>query len=124
MIYVHTNWRMIMKCYSEEQAIGIRLALEKEVLGRPEVSTKKMFDCPGYQAKGELFALLATNGIVVTQLEKSDSEVLSNQHETTFFEADKKTVRSWIKILVEDKRDLDRILPFVRKSYEEALRKE
>ncbi len=95
-----------MKYYSEEHTKDVRLALEEQVLSWPQVTTKKMFGCPCYQVKGKLFAFLVTNGVVVTQLEKSDRETLSDQHKTTFFKAGKKTVLNWIKIPINDKRGL------------------
>ncbi len=112
-----------MKYYSEEDTKDLRLALEEEVLSWPQVSTKKMFGCPCYQAKGKLFVFLVTKGIVITQLEQADREELSRQHQTAFFQAGKKIVKNWVRFSIETKEDLDRIMHFVRKSYEEALRK-
>ena len=112
-----------MKYYSEEVTKDLRLALEEEVLSWSQVSTKKMFGCPCYQAKGKLFVFLVTKGIVITHLEQSDREELSRQRETTFFQAGKKIVQNWVKLSINSKEDLNRIMPFVKKSYEEALRK-
>ncbi len=55
-----------MKLYAEEEARRTRLRFEEEVLDWPEVTTKKMFGCPGYQAAGTLFAILITRGLVMT----------------------------------------------------------
>ena len=57
-----------MKLYSEEEAGRVRLRFEEEVLGWLEVTTKKMFGCPGYQGAGNLFAFLVTQGAVLTKL--------------------------------------------------------
>ena len=59
-------WLIVIKYYSEEETKELRLAIEKEVLNWAHVSTKKMFGCPCYQAKGKLFVFLVTNGIVIT----------------------------------------------------------
>jgi hypothetical protein len=112
-----------MKYYSEQETKELRLALEAEVLNWPHVSTKKMFGCPCYQAKGKLFAFLVTNGVVITQLQQADRDEMSRQHQTSFFQAGKKTVKNWIRLSIKNKKDLDSVMPFVKKSYEEALLK-
>jgi len=55
-----------MKYYSEEDMKDLRRVFEKEVLSWPEVSTKRMFGCPCYQADKRLFAFLVTDGLVIT----------------------------------------------------------
>jgi hypothetical protein len=112
-----------MKYYSEQETKELRLALEAEVLNWPHVSTKKMFGCPCYQAKGKLFAFLVTNGVVITQLQQADRDEMSRQHQTAFFQAGKKTVKNWIRLSIKNKKDSDSVMPFVKKSYEEALLK-
>jgi hypothetical protein len=113
-----------MKYYSEDDTRDLRLALEKEVLNWAHVSTKKMFGCPCYQAKGKLFVFLVTKGIVITQLQPVDREDLASKYKTSFFQAGKKTVKNWIKLSITKREELDNIIPFVRKSYEEALLKQ
>ena len=117
------GWVVIMKYYSEEHTEDLRLAFEEKVLQWPQVTTKKMFGCPCYQGDGKLFAFLVTNGIVITQLPQTDRESLSRYHQTTFFQAGKKAIRNWIRLSTGNKENLDGIMPFVRKSYEAALRK-
>jgi hypothetical protein len=112
-----------MKYYLEKDTKNLRLAFEQKVLHWPQVGTKKMFGCPCYRVNGKLFAFLVTNGIVITQLDEADREVLSRQHQTTAFQAGKKTVRNWARLSIKNKRDLNRVMPFVRKSYESAWRK-
>ena len=112
-----------MKYYSEEDMENLRIRFEAKVLFWPQVSTKKMFGCPSYQVNGRLFAFLVTNGVVITQLVLANRETLSRQHSTTCFQAGKKTVRHWLQVSIKHQRDLDRLMPFVRKSYESALQK-
>jgi len=112
-----------MKYYSEEDTKDLRLALEKEVLSWAQVSKKKMFGCPCYQAKGILFVFLVTKGIVITQLQPDEREELSSQHQTSFFQAGKKTVKNWKRLSIKNREELDKVMPFVRKSYEKALLK-
>ncbi len=113
-----------MKYYSDDEMKHLRTTFEETVLHWPQVSTKMMFGCPCYQVNGRLFAFLVTNGLVITQLDKADREALSNQHQTTFFQAGKKIVRGWVRLSTNNKKDLDRLMPYVRKGYESALRKE
>ena len=111
-----------MKYYVEEDTKELRSAFEEMVLQWPQVSTKKMFGCPCYQANGRLFAFLVTNGIVITKLDQADRGRLSRQYQASFFQAGKKIVRNWVRLSIRDKGDLDHIMPFARKSYESALR--
>ena len=113
-----------MKYYSEEDTRDLRLALEEQILGWEEVSTRKMFGCPCYLAKGRLFVFLVTRGIVITQLNIADREKLRGKYETSSFLAGKRIVSKWLKIPLRDKEDLEELMPFVRKSYEEALLRE
>lgn len=109
-----------MKYYSEEDTRDLRLALEKRILNWSNVSTKKMFGCPCYQINSKLFIFLVTKGIVITHLEEADIEKLTKKYDTTFFQAGKKIVKKWIKISIEPK-DLDKMMVYIRKSYESAL---
>jgi hypothetical protein len=112
-----------MKYYSEEETKDPRLAFEEKVLSWPQVSTKKMFGCPCYQVESKLFVFLVTKGIVITQLEQADGEEISRQHQTTSFHVGKKTVQNWVRLSIKSIEELDNIMPFVRKSYKEALQK-
>ena len=112
-----------MRYYREAATKKLRTAFEGEVLNWPEVSTKKMFGCPCYQARGKLFAFLVTNGIVITQLVGTNREALSKRYPTSAFRAGKKTVPQWVRLSMESAKDLNRLIPFVRKSYESARRR-
>ncbi len=80
-----------------------------------------MFGCPCYQANGKLFVFLVTKGIVITKLDNEEKKILSQQFLTTPFKTGKKTVQDWARIPINSKKDLDQIIPFVRKSYDRAL---
>ena len=110
-----------MKYYSEEDTRDLRLALETEILGWSDVTTKKMFGCPCYQAEGRLFAFMVTKGLVLTQLKQADTEKLSSLYETSFFKSGKRIVKKWLRIPLKDRGDIEELMTFVRKSYEEAL---
>ena len=111
-----------MKYYSEDATRALRLQFEEKVLRWPKVSARRMFGCPCYQADGTLFAFLVTNGIVITQLAQADRESLSRQYHATPFRSGRKVVQKWMRLPIEEMGDLDRVMRFVRKSYESAVR--
>lgn len=112
-----------MKYYAEEKTRDLRLSFEDEVLAWPHVKTKRMFGCPCYEAQGKLFAFLVTNGLVVTRLSENDREMMSHGYRTSFFRAGRRAVKNWVKISIQNNADLRKIMPFVRKSYEAALKR-
>jgi len=112
-----------MKYYSEDEMKELRLALEDEVLKWPSVKPTKMFGCPCYRAKGTLFAFLFMDSLVLTGLGEKDREKISRQRKTMPFEAANRKIPKWIRIPVKDKQDLDKLLPYVKKSYESSLKK-
>jgi hypothetical protein len=111
-----------MKHYHEEQAKEMKRLLEQEILHWPQVSSKKMFGCPGYQAGDKLFAFLVTDGVVLTQLDEAERESLFRQYPSTFFQAGEKIIRSWARVFIDEERELKQLLPYLRRSYETALR--
>lgn len=106
-----------MKYYSEEETRDIRLAFEEHVLNWAGVTKKKMFGCPCYKVDDKLFAFLVTKGVVITKLDENEREAITNQFHTTSFQAGKKIVKNWTRIPTEYKSDIDKIMPFVKKSY-------
>ena len=110
-----------MKYYSEDEMREIRAAFEGHVLSWPEVTTKKMFGCPCYQANKKLFAFLVIGGVVITKLSEPDRQSLSNDFQTVPFQAGKKTVKNWPRVSIQDKAELNTIISYVEKSYDTAL---
>ena len=113
---------LVMKFYSEEETKNIRMVLEREVLNWFKVDFKKMFGCPCYTANGKLFVFLVTKGIVITHLGEEDRVKLSTDFMLKPFQAGSKSIKNWCQIYLEKPEALAKILPFVRKSYEEALK--
>jgi hypothetical protein len=107
--------------YTEEDMKEFRKAFENEVLSWPDVDSRKMFGCPSYRAKGTLFGLLVTGGLVLTKLDESERATLSSEHKTRPFQANRRIIRSWIQVDIAGPSDLDELLPFVRRSFETAL---
>ncbi len=105
-----------MKYYSEKNMKNIRLAFEKICLQWQHMSTKKMFGCPCYLAKGQLFAFLVTNGIVITELDQADREALIRRNKANSFQAGKRIMRNWLTVPVYSSKDIENVIHFVRKS--------
>ena len=110
-----------MRYYTEAADAELRERFEAEVLSWPRVSKRTMFGCPSYQAAGRLFAFLVDAGVVITHLRQSDREALSEHCEIEPFQAGERTIERWGQVAVEGEHDLRRVLPYVRRSYEEAL---
>lgn len=114
--------RNLMKLYSEGEAKHVRLRFEEPVLSWPQVTTKKMFGCPGYQAAGNLFAFLVTEGVVLTKLDPRAQEALKERHPTQPFGTGDRVVRKWVVALADEETDWDGLIPFVKESYLAALK--
>lgn len=81
-----------------------------------------MFGCPCYQINGKLFAFLVTNGVVLTHLNPGDRAVAADRRGAAAFRAGKKIVRSWVHLPIQDRKNLQQIIPLVRKNYEAAYK--
>jgi hypothetical protein len=113
-----------MKLYSEEEGADLRRPFEKHVLAWPEVTTKKMFGCPGYQAAGNLFAFLVTRGLVLTKLSPEGQTALKAQHATEPFGTGDRVVKKWVVALADGATDWEGLLSFVKESYETARKED
>ena len=111
---------IIMKWYIEEETKELRESFEKEVLKWPKVTSKMMFGCPCYLANGKMFAGLVTKGIVITKLSVPERDELEKVQETKPFVTGGRTIKNWVRISL-DPKDLEKIMPYVIKSYERAL---
>jgi len=110
-----------LKYYSEDEAKELRLKFEEEVLTWLKVSKKTMFGCPSYTVDNKLFAFLVTNGIVITSLSQSDRDKLFSKYQSKPFVAGKRTIRNWSMVSVNNLREIDEILLFVKRSYDLVL---
>ena len=112
-----------MKYYSEKEMKSLRREYEKEVLAWPKVGEKKMFGCPGYQVDRKLFSFLVNGGLVLTKLDPEEREQIATEFTTESFHAGKRIVAVWLQVSVKKKGELDRLMPYVKKSYENARKK-
>lgn len=106
--------------YDEDRMADLRDALEDRVLDWPDVTTQVMFGCPAYQVRGNLFAFLVTEGLVLTQLDAGGRHTLEQDHDAAPFEAGQRTLTSWSRVPVHEVTDLEELLEHVRASYEAA----
>lgn len=110
-----------MKWYVEEETKELRESLEKEILVWPKVTSKKMMGCPCYLANGKMFAGMVTRGMVITKLKPKERNDLEKIHPTKPFEAGGRTMKKWAHLTLE-KDDLEKVMPYIKASYEEALK--
>lgn len=115
-----------MKYYDESVMGDLRKAFEKKVLKLPKVEAKKMMGCPCYFADGKMFAFLVKSGIVLTKLPESDRESVDEKFEAQGFDPGhgRKIMKNWTQVFVEVPDDIDRLMPYVKKSYAVALAQE
>jgi len=106
-----------MQYYNEEKMQNIRLKIEKEILGWPNVTTKKMYGCPCYKNKEKLFAFLVTDGVVLTKASEQDKMKLSKEFKIKPFKAATRIMKGWPQIPVDETSDLNKIIPFIKNSY-------
>ena len=109
-----------MQYYNEEKMKNFRLKIEKEILNWPEVTTKKMYGCPCYKYKEKLFAFLVTDGVVLTKASEQDKNLLSKEFKIKSFQATKRTMKGWPQIPVDETSDLEKIVPFIKNSYNQS----
>jgi len=107
-----------MQYYNEEKMHRLRMAVEKQILSWPNVSTKKMYGCPCYKHHEKLFAFLVTDGVVLIKMSDQDKVALSKEFEIKPFQAgEKRIMYRWPQIRMQTTADLEKILPFIKKSY-------
>ena len=102
---------------------AIRHALEGEVLRWPDVRSKKMFGYPACLVEGRIFALLVPEGVVLTRLnERERGEITTRFPAAHPFVGHGQPIPSWVEVPIKRPGDLSPLLPYLRKSYEQALR--
>ena len=109
-----------MQYYNEEMMHDFRVRIEKEILSWPNVTTRKMYGCPCYKNRDKLFAFLATDSVVLTKVGEQDIVQLSREFNVQPFQAGKRTMTRWPQISVDATTDLEKILRFVKSSYEQS----
>jgi len=106
-----------MKYYDEEIMRNLRLELEEEVFRLPGVASKKMFGCPCYVVKGNLFAFLVTHGLVLP-IAADKTGNLQSLYGAKPFRAGNKTSRRWLEVPIRSETELRRIFPLIKERLE------
>ena len=76
--------------------------------------------CPCYLAGGKMFAGLVTRGMVITKLTPEEKDELAGVHPVEPFTMGARTTKKWARLTLEPE-ELQKVLPYIRKSYETAL---
>jgi len=79
-----------------------------------------MFGHPSDKAGETIFALLVTDGVVLTRLPEGERDELDAAYETGNVEANGQTIATWVRVTV-GADDLDALRPFVQASHDAAL---
>ena len=109
-----------MQYYNEEKMKSFRLKIEKEILSWQDVTTKKMYGCPCYKHKEKLFAFLVIDGVVLTKVSEQDKIKLAKEFKIKPFQAATRTMKGWPQIPLDEKSDLEKIIPFIKNSYKQS----
>ncbi len=108
-----------MKYYDEEKMVETRKTFESEVLKWKGVISRPMMGCLCYFYNRKFIGFLVTNGIVLMKLSEKDQTVLKKKFGGKPFEMAGQAGRLWVTPL-KGPKDVEFIMPFVRKRYEEA----
>lgn len=113
-----------MRSYSEKEMKDLRCTFEKTVLTWSNVTQKKTFGCPSYQADGKTFAILVTKGVLITKIDQPVKDTLSDQHQDGAIHPSKRNIEHWVRIPINDEAEMEKIMHIVKKSSEIVLQEE
>lgn len=107
--------------YSESEAKELRQKIEDTVLAWPDVQKKMMFGSPSYTARGTIFMMLVTGGIILTRLGQAEKDALLSDPDAGYFEGHGRVMKKWIRISIRDLSAVDIFMPSLKSSYRNAL---
>jgi luciferase-like monooxygenase len=107
--------------YDDAKMKSVKAALEKEILAWPMVEAKTMFGCPSYRAKGTLFAGMQTGWIALHALTPEQRKRALEKPFARPFQVMGKTMGKWVQLEAKKSGDVDRVIPFLRACYENAM---
>ena len=110
-----------MQYFDPDAGGDLKAAFEAMIDPWPRVTGTTMFGCPSYRAEDTLFAVLVTEGVVLTKLPEDRREEIAEGFETGPFQAGGRTITKWVQITVENSDAIETLQPFVEASYEAAL---
>ncbi|MBI5695146.1 MAG: hypothetical protein HZC51_05300 [Nitrospirae bacterium] len=106
-----------------DTGVRFRDAFDSEVLGWPDVTTRKMFGCPCYLARGKMFSFFVTDGLVLTNLSADAWNDLAEVAAMAPFEYGGKVITGWAHVDISGMPGPGPLMESVRASYEGALKK-
>lgn len=109
-----------MPYYVESKDHALRERFEEIVFGWPGVTKKMMFGSPSFAAEGTLFAILVTDGIILTRLDEEQKSALISTGFADYFSGHGRVMKKWVVVSVGDPSRIDRYLPFITASYQAA----
>ena len=110
-----------MQYFDPDAGADLQAAFEAMVDSWASVTGTTMFGCPSYSAADTLFAVLVTEGVVLTKLPEDRREEIAERYESRPFQAGGRTITKWVQITVENPDEIETLQPFVEASYETAL---
>lgn len=109
-----------MDTFDAEAGAALRTRFEGMVADWEAVTTHTMFGHPSYKAGGTIFALLRTEGVVLTRLPAAERERVEAEFGAGPFETGRGTIDKWVYVPV-GADDLDDLEFAVRASHGAAL---
>lgn len=109
-----------METFDSDAGDALQTRFEELVRDWDGVTQHAMFGHPTYKAGGTIFALLRTDGVVLTRLPDDERGRLATEREVGPFEASGQTIEKWVEIPI-GADDLDEVRSYVRASHAAAL---
>lgn len=101
----------------------LKIILDDTILAWGQVTEKFMFGSPCYLAAGKMFCIQYQDVIVLTCLGSDSRATLLENEENQIFTHGSKSIKSWIQIAITDERQLLELVPAIKESYANALKK-
>ncbi|MFX1509978.1 MAG: hypothetical protein ACFFBR_06700 [Promethearchaeota archaeon] len=76
------------------------------------------------QSWREVVCFLVTDGFVLTRLPEADRAEAFNLPKAKAFESDQRVKQKWVQLPIKEKSKFFEVMPYVMKSYQNALRAE
>lgn len=97
---------------------NLRRTFESMVLDWPHVTRKHMFGYPTYHVAGVLFAILTEEGVALTELPPELRGDIEDEFTVRSFETGEGTETDGVLVRIDAVDDLNRLLPYVQRSYQ------
>lgn len=112
-----------MKLFDEKRSGAVREAVDALVAAWPGVEAKPMMGCPGWRAKGALFASVIDQGVMFHTLGEEDRAALASlENAEPFRPRAGREMAAW-PVVPTTAAKVPRLADWLRRSYEGALAK-